>query len=574
VSIPNYAIPPRIGGGSPDRDGAELDLAAEVENLLREVTGSARLGAIELVGHVAPEVPVRVVGDPIPLRLLLASLTANALKHTTKGEVVVEAEVEARTNAQVSVRWAVRDSGRGIAPERQAKLFEPAASTGSTGLSLAAAARLVEDLGSRLTVASEAGRGSTFRFTVHFDLPTGPLTPALTPPPEWRGRAILVADDGPASRRALETLLTGWGLFPVAVDGGPAALETLEAAAKRGDTFAAVVLDARMPQTSGFAVADQLRRNPRLNAPTVVLLPASHRKGDEEYCQRLGVAAQVAKPIRRADLFRALATALAKPVAAVLVAPSRRLRVLLAGDNADVHQHAAPCLREQGHGVTIVPDGHEALRLLSAGEFDLALLDLQAPGLGGLEAVARLRGRETGDRPRLPVIALGDKPGPGDRERCLLGGFDGYVSKPVRSRELINVMNRLSQSHGPADVVSSLTAAPAFDRAAALEQLDGDEELLQELAGVFLTDCAGQVEAMRQAIAAQDAGSLCRAAHVFKGAAAAFAARGTVEAARQLEEMGRAANLTGAKEALAVLEEQVQRLRPALAILTPPLCNM
>src|SRR5262249_13333662 len=216
------------------------------------------------------------------------------------------------------------------------------------------------------------------------------------------------------------------------------------------------------------------------------------------------------------------ATALAQPIAAAPLAPSRRLRVLLAGDNADVHQHAAPYLREQGHGVTIVPDGHEALRLLSAGEFDLALLDLQARGLGGLETVASLRGRETGARPRLPVIALGDKPGPGDRERCLLAGFDGYVSKPVRTRELINVLNRLSQAHGPADVVSSLTTAPAFDRAAALEQLDGDEALLQELAGLFLTECSGHVEAMRQAIAAEDAGGLCPAAHTFLRAAAPF----------------------------------------------------
>lgn len=573
MSIYNAAIPLRPGGPtSPER--AWFDPVVEVEDLLREMADSSRLGAVELVGHVAPEVPGRLLGDPKPVRQVLFSLTANALKCTEKGEVLVEMGVEARTDAGLRLGLTVRDTGRGIPMERQDGLFESSSGKGDTGLPLGAIVRLLEQWGSRLEVESCPSRGSTFRFTAPFGHAPAAASPSFTPPPEWRDRPILVVDDSPVCGRALDTLLKAWGLRPQTVNGGQTALEVLEAASRRGESFAAVVLDARMPQLSGFAVADRLRRDPRLNAPTVVLLPPSHRKGDLEYCQRLGVAAHVSKPIRRAELFFALGKALAGPVAAAPVAPSRRMKVLLAGDNPDVQQRAAEWFRDQGHGVTVVADGQDALRLLGEGSFDLALLDLQVPGLNGLETVCRLRGREAGGRPRLPVIALGDRPGPGERERCLLAGFDGYVTKPVHPRELSAVMNRLAQSTSPADVIQALTSQPAFDRAAALEQLDGDESLLQELAGLFLEDCPQQMEALRQAVAAGDPSGLQEAAHAFKGAVVAFAAGSTVEAARRLEEMGRTGNLAGAAEALAVLEEQVQRLRPALAILMPPLCNM
>jgi len=448
---------------------------------LREVLGDAvkALGlradkkGLELALHVAPDVPQTVVGDPGRLRQVVVNLVGNAIKFTERGEVVVDVAVADDGPCdgpppdgprRVSLRFAVKDTGIGIPPEKQGAVFEAfeqadASTTrrfGGTGLGLAISTKLVGLMGGRIEVESEVGRGSTFRFTVR--LGVAPEEPSWAPSTTLAGLRVLVVDDNDTNRLILDETLRGWGMRPQTAPGVDEAVALLGEAAEAGDPYRLILTDAHMPDRDGFALADEIRKTLHLDSPVVMMLTSGARSGDFERCEASEISSYLIKPVKQADLLKAVAAALGraeppqKPAptavgapAPVAPEPATGLKILLAEDSVVNQRLALGLLRQWGHSVTIANNGLEALERLAAESFDAVLMDVQMPEMDGLEATAVLRERERETGAHTPVIAMTAHAMQGDRDRCLAAGMDGYVVKPIRRPELQAALESVSR---------------------------------------------------------------------------------------------------------------------------------
>jgi CheY-like chemotaxis protein/HPt (histidine-containing phosphotransfer) domain-containing protein len=330
-----------------------------------------------------------------------------------------------------------------------------------------------------------------------------------------------------------------------------------------------------MPEMDGFAVAERIKMHPEWVRAAIMMLTSGPQPGDTARCRQLGLATFLTKPVRQAELWKAIQTALGSAAPAVpppqrAAAPRpaevRRLRILLAEDNVVNQKLATRLLEQQGHAVVVASDGRAALDAVERQEFDLILMDGQMPEMDGFEAATAIRAREkdTGGR-RIPIVALTAYAMKGDRERCLAAGMDDYLAKPFRAKELVQVIERLLPA-GPANPgpAQAVPATEDIDWTEALSYVEGNRRLLSDLIELFLGDCPDWMTELARAIAAGDAAQVKRLAHNLKGSLGTFGARSGYDAALELEMMGRANDLTGAEAAYAALQDVLQRLQPAL----------
>jgi CheY-like chemotaxis protein len=381
----------------------------------------------------------------------------NALKFTARGHVLVTVRSAPAAVGRLGVHIAVTDTGVGIPSDKHQLIFEAFSQAdgsttrrfGGTGLGLSISARLVELMHGRIWVESEPGVGSTFHAMVEFDSPASvadDLTPQALP-----RVPVLIVDDNAVNRRIFEQQLTRWQMYPTAVADGEAALQALRDAAAAGRPFALVLLDANMPGLDGFDVAAAIKARPELASATIMMLTPSGEYGDSARCRELGIADYLVKPIPQRDLARAIArvmhhhgtvTATAEPAVVSSAQPSAgpagsiapvptRLRVLLAEDNLVNQKVAVHMLKKRGHDVTVVATGRDAVTQAIQGRFDVVLMDLQMPELGGLDATAAIREHEQHAGGHTRIVAMTAHALKGDRERCLTAGMDGYLSKPI-----------------------------------------------------------------------------------------------------------------------------------------------
>jgi PAS domain S-box-containing protein len=603
----------KIEADKMDLDRVPFDLRELIGDTLSTLALRAHQKGLELAGHVTPDVPPAVLGDPNRLRQVLVNLLGNAIKFTEKGEVVVEvkrftAEGAERTEEKkdrassssslpssalsaVSLVFTVRDTGIGIPPDKQQMIFAPFTQVdgGTTrkyegaGLGLAISARLVAMMGGRISVTSESGRGSTFRFAL-------PLEPAGAPParpaqPErLRGLAVLVVDDNATNRRILEETLGGWEMRTTCVAGADEALAALEAAHRAGAPFALVLLDAHMPGTDGFMLAERIQERPELAAlATVMMLSSAGQPGSMARRRAAGITTHLTKPVKQAELWKAILAALgeglavgvrsvseegAEPLADASdsAAPQHRpLHILLAEDNPFNQKLAQGLLGREGHSLVVVNNGFEAVAALERERFDLVLMDVQMPEMDGFQATQRMRAREAPLGRHTPILALTAYAMKGDRERCLAAGMDGYISKPIRARELFDaIAAAVNATPPPPEASEALTPGETPDWEAALERVGGDRDLLVELVRLFLQECPGWLADLRRGLQAGDAGVVQRVAHNLKSCLGNFGVRAGFERAKRVELMGRERSLAGADEACRALELSLERLRPAL----------
>jgi two-component system, sensor histidine kinase and response regulator len=460
----------KIESGKLDLDPIDFDLREMLADALKPLALRAHAKGLELAYEVATDVPDGVVGDPGRLRQVLVNLVSNAVKFTHSGEVVVTAALVAACGhaglEELEVRFSVRDTGIGIPADKQGLVFEmftqadggTSRKYGGTGLGLAICKKLARLMGGEVWVESEAGRGATFHFTARLRRSRAATVRVTTPLREGlRGMPVLVVDDNATNRRILQEMLTGWDMRPTMAESGPAGLAAMRRAAAEGGPFSLVLLDVMMPDMDGFAVVREIQRDLALAGATVVMLSSATQLADAARCRELGVALYLVKPVRQSELLAAVQAALGaagagrreewtrprKARAEPAPAPERMLRVLLAEDNAVNQMVVVRLLEKRGHTVVVARDGQEALAALERERFDLALMDVQMPVMDGFEATAAIRRREERTGGRLPVIALTANAMKGDRERCLAGGFDDYVSKPIDARQLCEAMGRL-----------------------------------------------------------------------------------------------------------------------------------
>lgn len=475
----------KIEAGKLDLEEIDFDLRVTVEDVLDLLAEKAASKQLELACLFDPAVSVWVAGDPGRLRQILTNLIGNAIKFTEAGEVVVRVLCDSENDSSALIRFEITDTGIGIPPEVQQRLFQPftqadASTTrkyGGTGLGLAISRRLVELQGGSIGVDSKPGQGSTFWFTIRFAKREAPsaITKRFSTS-AIHGLRVLCVDDNATNRKLLSLQLSAWGLHVDCAADGVNALTLLRSAWRHQQPmYKLVILDLQMPGMDGVELARVIKSDPEFTAVPLIMLSSLTHRSYERIARQVGIASYLTKPIRQSQLFESIIQALSSSVAdspgvTVPAAHDSKtpleggLRILLAEDNIVNQKVASRMLEKLGYRVDTVANGHEAVDALLHIPYNLVLMDCQMPEMDGYTATAVIRAHEAQADTRIPIIAMTANAMPGDRDECLKAGMDDYVSKPIKPEELAAVVGRWA-GHPAAAASPALPQAPPLEEA-------------------------------------------------------------------------------------------------------------
>jgi len=451
----------KIEAGKIDFEDTDFELRVTVEDVLELLAERADAKGLELVYLPHANLPAWVGGDPGRLRQVLTNLVGNAVKFTEAGEVVVHGSLVEETDHDAVIRFAVTDTGIGIAPEARGRLFQSFSQAdtsttrryGGTGLGLAISKRLVEIMGGSVGVESTPGAGSTFWFTVR--LPKRPLPPTAVRADlsELRRLRVLGVDDNATNRTLLAAQIGAWGMHVECVARGSRALESLRAAQRDGRPYDLAILDHQMPEMDGITLGRAIKADPALASLPLVLLTSVSYRGSASDAERAGFSAFLVKPIRQSHLYDCIATVVGmgtEPSPSRLITRHAlreaegqlRARVLVAEDNVVNQRVALRMLEKFGCRVDVVTSGLEAVEASGRIAYHCIFMDCQMPEMDGYEAATAIRRREVQTGAHVPIVAMTANAMEGDRDRCLAAGMDDYVAKPVQPRELRETLER------------------------------------------------------------------------------------------------------------------------------------
>lgn len=581
----------KIEAGRFDLETLDFDVRSVFDQVASVLAESARAKGLELIIACHPDVPEVLSGDPTRLAQVLTNLVSNAVKFTEQGEVYVRATAEPQVDATTVLRVLVTDTGVGLRGKNVHDLFNPftqadASTTrvyGGTGLGLAISKEIVEAFGGRLDYAPNPGGGSVFSFTAVFGAPSRPRS---DPDDDYArtvlaGRRMLVVDDNEHNRLILDEQLARWGVRSVSVPSADEALVAVATAVHERDPFDGALLDMAMPIRDGLQLAQDIRTDSTYDDLTLLML-TSHTTPDPAQVSAAGIAVRLDKPVLasslRAVLIEHLAGAAPSPSSSAPVATTRdheRHHVLLVEDNAVNQMVAIGILKSIGYLVDTVDDGLLALEALARHDYDAVLMDVQMPRMDGYAATREIRAREA-NGVRIPVIAMTAAAVEGERERCLAAGMDDFVTKPVDPAGLASVLSRWvgqDSSVPPPEPLELTMGAPASEPIEGLdtERLDmlrdldpGDTTYLDRAIGNFLVNSRTAVDFIANAIGDGDYDSMRQAAHKLAGSALNLGVSAAGEAAREIEWLGDAGTIEGARELIPELERSLEQGRVAL----------
>jgi len=579
----------KVESGKMELETVPFMLRSSVGYALQGLAMRAAEKRLELVYHVAADLPDGLLGDPTRLRQVIINLVGNAIKFSEKGEVGVFVTLEKEDAHEVLLRVEVRDQGIGIPEDKQHRIFEAfeqadASTTkiyGGTGLGLAICKRIVAMLGGSLGLTSTPGEGSCFYFTAKFAtqgdaLPVAPTACAL------EGRSALIVDDIEVNRRMLEGFLSGWGMRVLVAADGREALERLGTLRSKGQLPDVLLTDARMPAMDGWGLVQAVRGEPANRTMKVVVISSAGQKGDAQRCQELGVEGFLIKPVIHELLHEALQAILSgaplsssEPVTRHSLREQReRCRILLVDDVELNRELGRIILQKMGHLVTLAVNGEDAVAEIGRQPFDLVFMDVQMPVLDGYGAAARIRELEVTGGGHLPIIAMTANAMQGDREKCLGAGMDDYVSKPVNREEIADAIRRQLRRRslaGPAPAVQSLpaagelpgaaVAAPVFDRGGLVGRLGGNEALIAKFIGLYLKTLDPHLALLSDALLSADIDQVRVQAHTIGGSSANIGALRVHAVALQLESLARGGGLEGGVPLLDALRQEGSEFR-------------
>ncbi len=578
----------KIEAGKLRLDESNFELHQLLEETLSLLAPHAHKKRLELVADFPAGGAMAFHGDSGRIRQVLTNLVGNAIKFTEVGEVVVSVHCRHLTEEQSSVKIEVRDTGIGIAPHLQAKLFQAFTQAdgtttrryGGTGLGLAISRQLVQLMGGEIGLESEAGRGSTFWFQIALRrIRPAPATESL--PALSAAFRVLAVDDNETNRQILHGQLARFGLTAVFATNAAEAIEQLRAAAGEGRPFQVALLDWHMPETDGIALAQQIRADPAVAGVPLVMLSSSSLTIESTVAEAINFSAVLAKPVRETQLHRALLQLAGRRTnAAAEDAPARAprsgFRLLVAEDNEANQLVIRRMLDRLGHTCEVARDGRAVLDLLAQGPFDAVIMDCQMPVMDGYTATGHIRAGEVPNlNPRIPIIALTAYAMPSDRQRCISAGMDDYVSKPIHQQMLQEALARvgLRAEAAPEPARPPVEAAPlppteVLDLAQVkqLRELPGRDNttLWDELIGTFLLEAPHTLAQLGELAEQREFNKLAMLAHRFAGSCANLGGRTLRRTAIALEKAARQGGAPEVTGLLVELDREWERFRYAL----------
>jgi len=553
----------KIEAGKLRFEEVPFSLSALVFDATRAQAVMAHAKGLEVLVTVAPDVPSRIVGDPTRLRQVLINLLGNAIKFTEVGEISLTVSVEERAPAEVSLRFAVRDTGIGIPSERQAVIFESFSQAddsmtrrfGGTGLGLSICTHLVQLMHGRLWLESVEGKGSQFFFNGRFTIDT---TVAEEPSAvTFKDQRALILAHHPAVATQLAEMLERLGIEPSILKDTASALRTITKSRAVGFPFNFLLIDASVPESGGLSIADSWRQEPHPEK-LIVLLTTEQQRDDLSGLRGIEGATHLVKPIAPDDLLAALTLLAAPPEnhfflkPAILPdenrSPASPVKVLLVEDNPVNQELASRLLSKYGYHITLANNGAEAIEYFEKQEFDLILMDMQMPVMGGIEATETIRAREmrrswvmSHQFRSVSIIAMTANAMEGNRERCLQAGMNEYVAKPLKAQDLYAAIDRCLGVRNASDDVATPdidVQASSLNLMAAVRDL-GDQQLLLTMISMFLGEWDRHLLEIATAIDERDRSQLKMSAHTVKSLLAMFHAEKARRLAAELEQTTR-----------------------------------
>jgi predicted ATPase/signal transduction histidine kinase/CheY-like chemotaxis protein len=606
----------KIEAGKMTIENVNFDLLKMVESTLDIVAVRAFSKGLELINSVPPDIPTRLRGDPGRLRQILINLVGNAIKFTDQGEVVVRVAKESESETNTVLKFYVNDTGIGIAPQAQARLFEPfsqgnpSANTrsGGSGLGLTIAKRLVELMHGEIGLQSTQGEGSTFWFTAALEKQTEYASESSDV--DLSTVRVLVVDDNATNRQILCHQILAWKMHVASAPSGSEALFRLRRAAQEGRRYDIALLDVKMPGMDGLTLARAIKADPVIAGTRLVVLTSMSEPCRPEELQESNISTYLVKPVKQSRLFDSIVSAMGKAAAGEFIAESVRsgsfgdsspleqrldkIRILLAEDN-DINQRVVlGQLRKLGFGADAVSNGFEVLEALKSTYYDIILMDCQMPGMDGYQATRTIRTMEqNSDRSlnrQTPVhiIAITANALQGDSEKCFAAGMDDYLSKPIRLQELKAALKHwtlINQNRpgavttpGTETVELMRTALPVpKERLLASRQPEGapvDMGRLIEVSegaegprafiDLYLRQADEMMEDLGLAIRSGAASRLAHCAHKFFGASSNCGMTAILHPLRELERIARTGRITDAEQPYGDASRQLSRIKEFL----------
>jgi len=561
----------------------EFNLRDCVADTLAALGPRARQKGFTLAGRVAPDVPNILFGDPGRVRQVASCLLDNAVRFTERGRIALHVRTESQSRGEAVLHFRVSDTGVGIAPETQGRVFAPFHVGGGAeggGSCLAVAAQVVKRMGGRIWADSEVGRGSRFHFTARFGLTDEPVAkfPSAAVE-ELAGVRAIVVNDNPTEQEGLRRLLESWGIECLSVSRGWRGLAEAARAAASGQACRLALIDANIPDIDAAALAGQFADQPDLGEVAVIVLAAAGLRGDAARSASAGAAAYLSKPVARAELRQALCACVAAPPPPDRLITRHSLRedreyllVLLATDRMVDRELARSALAGWGHKAVCAGTGREALEALESGRFDVVLVDVELPETNGLAVAAEVRRRERAAGGHLPLVGITPHDTDQDRQRCLDAGMDAYVPRPLNAERLLESLHAaagvapvgLVSRAGEAGTPLPAVAAGLFDESRAMEVAGGSREALDRDLEAFLRNYPLLLGELRRAIDDGDAPAAWRAAHILRTSLAAFTTENVVAPVRAVEELADRGEIRKAGQALPAVEGTMSRLAEVL----------
>lgn len=550
----------KIEAGKMEIESTDFNIYDIIENVVQSQAIKSYEKGLEIVSFIDPAVPEIVIGDPGHLQQILTNLIGNAIKFTGEGEVSITARLQSATDSECEIYFEVKDTGVGIPKDKIQEIFSPfkqadSSTTrkyGGTGLGLSICKKLVEMMGGQIGVESEVGKGSKFWFFIKVKLPKEVKKKKILLKYDLKDKRVIVVDDNHTNRKFLSMLLEKWGMKHVEFGDPKEVIPFLKEELKKGIKYDLAILDMAMPGMSGDELGRLIKADSQLTDMKLIMLSSLGKSVDTKRLENIGFSAYLIKPVKQSQLFNSIAYVFGKealkPIEEDLIKRTgytkggRKVKILVTEDNETNQMVAKAMLTKLGFDVDIAASGKEAIEKLKSDDYDLVFMDIEMPGLDGFETTERIRKSKKVKNPNVPIIAMSAHVLKWEKDRSLEAGMNDYITKPIQSGTLIDVINKYlkldkekkkEEKRNKEGIV--VFDANRFNSSELLEKLMGDEDVLLQVLDTFKTGAQKRIAKLEKLIKENKFEEARKESHTLKGSAFNISAYGFGNIAKNLE---------------------------------------